>query len=75
MVNNRNKLGRHVVSAKSIGSFKRRLDQSMNRDDRWDGKILDYSKGGGQGTASCRSLTGWPLAVSTIHEKKCYSCS
>ena len=25
---------------------------------RWDGKILDYSKGGGQGAASCRLLTG-----------------
>ena len=26
-----------VVSAKSIGSFKRWLGQSMDRDDRWDG--------------------------------------
>ena len=30
----------------------------MDRDDRWDGYILDYSKGGGQETASCRSSTG-----------------
>ena len=30
-------VGRHVVSAESIGSFKRQLDQSMDRDDRWDG--------------------------------------
>ena len=30
-------LSRHVVSAESIDSFKRRLDQSMDRDDRWDG--------------------------------------
>ena len=27
----------HVVSGESIGSFKRRLDQSVDRDDRWDG--------------------------------------
>ena len=54
----RNRLGRQVVSGESIGSFKRQLDQSMDKDDRWDGEILDYSKGGGQRTASCRSLTG-----------------
>ena len=29
-----NRLDRHVVSAESIGSFKRRLDESMDRDDR-----------------------------------------
>ena len=29
----------------------------LDRDDRWDGEILDYYKGGGQGTASCRSST------------------
>ena len=34
VVNDWNRLGRHVVSAESIGSIKRRLDQSMNRDDR-----------------------------------------
>ena len=48
MVNDWNRLGRHIVNAESIDSFKRRLDQSMDRDDRWDGKVLDYSKGGGQ---------------------------
>ena len=37
MVNDWNRLGRHVVSAESIGSFERRLDQSMDRDDKWDG--------------------------------------
>ena len=37
VVNDWNRLGRHVVSAESIDSFKRRLDQSMDRDDRWDG--------------------------------------
>ena len=26
-----------LVSAESIGSFKRRLDECMDRDDRWDG--------------------------------------
>ena len=36
-VNDWNRLDRHVVSVESIGSFKRRLDQSMDRDDRWDG--------------------------------------
>ena len=35
----------------------------MDRNDRWDGQILDYSKGGEQGAASCRSFN-WPLAVS-----------
>ena len=37
VVNDWNRLGKHVVSAESIGSFKRWLDQSMDRDDRWDG--------------------------------------
>ena len=41
-----------------MSSFGRRLDQSVGGDDRWDGEILDYSKGGGQGAASCRSLAG-----------------
>ena len=36
VVNDWNRLDRHVVSGESIGSFKRRLDQSMDRDDRWD---------------------------------------
>ena len=37
VVNDWNSLGRHVVSGESIGSFKRRLDQNMDRDDRWAG--------------------------------------
>ena len=37
VVNNWNRLGRHVISAESIGSFKRRLDESMDRDEGWDG--------------------------------------
>ena len=37
VMNDWNRLGRHVVSAKSIGSFKRRLYGTMDRDDRWDG--------------------------------------
>ena len=53
-----NRLDRHVLSGESIDSFKRRLDQNMDRDHMWDGYILDYSKGGRQGAASCRSLTG-----------------
>ena len=36
VVNDWNRLGRHVVSAEPIGSFKRRLDEIMDRDDRWD---------------------------------------
>ena len=48
-----NRLGRHVLSAESIDSFKRRLDASVARDDRWD-----YSKGGEEGTALCGSPTG-----------------
>ena len=32
-----NRQDRHVVNGESIGNFKRRLDQSMDRDDRWDG--------------------------------------
>ena len=34
VVNDWNRLGRHVVSGESIDSFKRRLDQNMDRDDR-----------------------------------------
>ena len=34
VVNDCNRLGRHVVSVELIGSFKRRLDQNMDRDDR-----------------------------------------
>jgi len=37
VVNDWNRLDRHVVGAESIGSFKKRLDESMDRDDRWDG--------------------------------------
>ena len=36
VVNDWNRLGRHIVSDESIGSFKRRLDESMDRDDRWN---------------------------------------
>ena len=36
-LNNWNSLDRHVVSAESISSLKRQLDESMDRDDRWDG--------------------------------------
>ena len=34
VVNDWNRLGRQVVSGESIGSFKRQLDQCMDRDDR-----------------------------------------
>ena len=37
VVNDWNRLDRHVVSAESINSFKRRLDESIDRNDRWDG--------------------------------------
>ena len=37
VVNNWIMLSSHVVSGESIGSFKRRLDECMDRDDRWDG--------------------------------------
>ena len=37
VVNDWNRLDRHVVSAESISSFKKRLDESMDRDDRWVG--------------------------------------
>ena len=37
VVNDWNRLDRHGINAESIGSFKRRLDQSMDRDDRWNG--------------------------------------
>ena len=37
VVNDWNRPSRHVVSGESIHSFKRRLDQNMDRDDRWDG--------------------------------------
>ena len=37
VVNDWNRLSRHVVEAESIGSFKKRLDECMDRDDRWDG--------------------------------------
>ena len=37
VVNDWNRLDRHIVNGESIGSFKRRLDESMDRDDRWDG--------------------------------------
>ena len=37
VVNDWNRLGRHVVSGESIGRFKSRLDQNMDRNDRWDG--------------------------------------
>ncbi len=34
VVNNWNRLGRHVGSGETIGSFKKRLDECMDRDDR-----------------------------------------
>ena len=37
VVNNWNRLDRYVVSGESMGSFKRRLDPSMDRHERWDG--------------------------------------
>ena len=37
VVNEWNKLGRHVVSAETVGSFKKRLDECMAREDRWFG--------------------------------------
>ena len=39
MVNDGNRLSRHVVSGESIGSFKRRLGECIDRDDKWDGYI------------------------------------
>lgn len=36
MVNDWSKLGRHVVSAGLIDCFKRQLDESKDKDDRWD---------------------------------------
>ena len=35
VVDDWNRLSREVVSAESLGSFKRRLDKCMDRDDRW----------------------------------------
>ena len=55
VVNDWNRLGRHVISGGSIFSFKRRLDQSMDRDDRWPlavSSILMFL---------CYSLTSLPL--------------
>ncbi len=37
VVNDWNRLGRKVVSDETIGSFKKRLDECMDRDDRWVG--------------------------------------
>ena len=37
VMNDQNRLSRHVVSAELIGIFKRRLDEGMDRDDGWDG--------------------------------------
>ena len=37
VVNDWNRLGRHVISTESIGSFKKLLDENMDRDDKWDG--------------------------------------
>ena len=37
VVNQWNRLGRHVVSAETVGSFKKRLDECMDREDRWFG--------------------------------------
>ena len=37
VVNDWNRLSNYVVSAKSVNSFKKRLDESMDRDERWGG--------------------------------------
>ncbi len=37
VVNDWNKLGRRVVSGETIGSFKKRLDECMDKDNRWIG--------------------------------------
>ena len=37
VVNDWNRLSRHVVGAESISSFKRRLDKWMDGDERWAG--------------------------------------
>ncbi len=37
VVNDWNRLGGHVVSAETIGSFKKMLEECMDRDDRWVG--------------------------------------
>ena len=37
VMNDWNRLGRYVVSAESIGNFKRRLNESMDRDEGWEG--------------------------------------
>ena len=37
VVSDWNRLDKHVVSAESIGSFKKWLDENMDRDDRWVG--------------------------------------
>ena len=31
-----NRLNNHIVSAQTMGSFKRRLDRFMDEDDRWN---------------------------------------
>lgn len=41
VVNDWNMLGRHVVSAEPIGSFKRKLDESVDKDDRSENKNYD----------------------------------
>ena len=37
VVNEWNKLDIHVVSAETVGSFKERLDEYLDREDRWFG--------------------------------------
>ena len=36
MVDEWDRFSNHIVSAETIGSFKRRLDKFMNEDDRWN---------------------------------------
>ena len=31
-----NRLNNHIVSAQTLGSFKKRLDKLMDEDDRWN---------------------------------------
>ena len=36
-MSNWSELGGHIVGGGSVGSFETRLDQSVDRDDGWDG--------------------------------------
>ena len=52
-MNDWNRLDRHVVSAESIGSFKRRLDESMDRDMGMTGGMAKYWIIPRRGTRNC----------------------